>query len=83
MKKSVPQLAIIIGVTMLFLSLVWWQQTFGIGVDNIKCLALSGGKCRAGSLVKIFGGAGYSPFTFWIALICLSAGILLNKLKLM
>jgi fucose 4-O-acetylase-like acetyltransferase len=83
MKKSVPQLVIIVGVMVLLLSLIWWQQTFGFEADYIKCFAFSGGVCRVGSIGKIFGGAGYNPLFFWVGLIFLGSGVLLKKSKLL
>ncbi len=83
MKKNIPQLATIAGIALLVVSLVWWQQTFGLNFDFIKCLALSDGICRVSSITKAFGGAGYNPIVFWIGLICLVAGFVLKKLKIL
>jgi hypothetical protein len=83
MKKDIPQLAMIIGTIMLFLSLIWWQQTYGVKVDYFKCFVFSGGVCRVSAIGMIFGGAGYSPVTFWIGLISLGTGLVLRKSRLM
>ncbi len=80
--KNIPQLATVAGVVLLVVSLVWWQQTFGISIDYIKCLAVSDGICRVSSIGKVFGGAGYNPLVFWVGLICFVAGIALKKLKI-
>ncbi|MBU3918121.1 hypothetical protein KKA14_21535 [bacterium] len=82
MKKNIPQLATLAGVLLLVVSVIWWQQTFGLRVDYIKCLALSDGICRVSGIGKVFGGAGYNPLVFWVGLICLAAGIVLKKLKM-
>jgi len=81
--KNFPQLAITAGVVLLILSLVWWQQTFGFKLDYIRCFAFSDGSCRVGAIGKIFGGAGYNPIVFWIGLICLGAGLVLKRSRLM
>ena len=82
MKKKIPQLAITAGIILLAVSLVWWQQTFGINLDYIKCLALSDGICRIGGIGKVFGGSGYNPIVFWIGIICLVVGFVLKKFRL-
>ncbi len=82
MKKNLPQLATTAGVVLLVLSVSWWQQTYGITVDYMKCFAFTDGVCRVSSIGKIFGGAGYNPAVFWIGLICLVAGLVLKKSKL-
>ncbi len=79
---KIHQIAIITGIVLLVVSLVWWQQTFGISVDYIKCLALSDGICLVSNIGKVFGGAGYSPIVFWIGIISLVAGIVTKKLNL-
>jgi fucose 4-O-acetylase-like acetyltransferase len=82
MKKNIPQLAALAGIALLIVSLIWWQQTFGVKVGYLRCLALSDGICHVSSIGKIFGGAGYNPIIFWIAVVCLVAGIVLNKLRI-
>ncbi|MBU2511731.1 hypothetical protein KJ966_10345 [bacterium] len=82
MKKNIPQIAVTVGIVLLVVSLVWWQQTFGINLDYIRCLAVSDGICRVGSIGKVFGGAGYNPIVFWIGLICFGAGYVLKRLKI-
>ncbi len=83
MKTKIPQIATIAGTVLLVVSLVWWQQTFGIRFDYIKCLALSDGICRVSAIGKVFGGAGYNPLVFWIGLISLVFGIVTKKLNLL
>jgi hypothetical protein len=83
MKKNVPQVAIMLGLIVLFLSVVWWQQTFGIKLGYVQCFAVSGGACSVGPLVKIFGGSGYNPVFFWVGLTSLVSGLVLRKAKLM
>ncbi len=80
--KKIPQIATIAGVALLLVSLVWWQQTFGVNLNYLKCLALSDGICRVSGIGKVFGGAGYNPIIFWIGFICLAIGFVLKKFKL-
>ena len=82
MKKSIPQLLFLVGIVLLVISVVWWQQTFGIRADFVKCLALSSGVCNISAIGKVFGGAGYNPIVFWIGLICLVVGIVTKKLNI-
>lgn len=82
MKKNLPQLLTLAGIVLLVGSLVWWQQTFGLNFDFIKCVALSDGICNVSRLGKLFGGAGYNPIVFWAGVICLAAGYILKKFKI-
>jgi hypothetical protein len=82
MKKNIPQLATIAGIILVVGSLVWWQQTFGLNFDYLKCVALSDGLCQVSKIGKMFGGSGYNPIVFWIGLVCLVAGVVLKKLKI-
>ena len=83
MKKNIPQWASIAGIILLVVSLVWWQQTFGFKIDYLKCLAVSDGVCRVSGFGKILGGSPYNPIIFWVGLVCLIAGVVLKKLKLL
>lgn len=82
MKKSIPQLLTLLGLILLVVSVIWWQQTFGIKADFVKCLALSDGICRVSSIGKVFGGAGYNPLLFWVGAVCFVGGIVLKKLNI-
>ncbi len=82
MLGKIPQLITLVGVVLLVAAVIWWQQTFGFDVDNIKCLGVKDGICRLSSIGKVFGGAGYNPLLFWIGLGCLVGGTVLKKLKI-
>ncbi len=79
MKKHIPQIASGAGVVLLVVSLVWWFQTFGLKLDYIKCLAVSDGICRISGISGLLGGNPYNSAVFWVALVCLVAGIGLKK----
>ncbi len=81
MLTKIPQIASVVGLVLLVVSVVWWQQTFGVNFDYIKCLGLSDGICRVSGIGKVFGGAGYNPIVFWIGLACLVAGYVLKRLN--
>lgn len=83
MIRKLPQLASLAGIVLLVTSLVWWQQTFGLSIDYLKCIAFSDGVCRLSSVGKLFGGAGYNPVIFWAGLILFVIGYLLRKLKIL
>lgn len=76
----IPDLLSIVGIVLLIISLIWWQQTFGLNGDFIKCLAVSDGVCRIGGLSGLFGSSPYNPIIFWAAVICLAGGFVLKKL---
>jgi len=82
MIRKLPQYALIAGIVLIVVSVVWWQQTFGINFDYIKCIAFSDGVCRLSRISKLFGGTSYNPMIFWIGVICLVAGWILKKLRI-
>ncbi|MBT4290782.1 MAG: hypothetical protein HOD92_25930 [Deltaproteobacteria bacterium] len=80
---KISKIASLAGIVLLVGAFIWWQQTFGLDFDYIKCLAVSDGACRLSGIGKMFGGAGYNPVIFWIGLICLVAGYVLKKFKIL
>jgi hypothetical protein len=80
--SKIPKIVSLIGIVLLVVSVIWWQQTFGFSFDYVKCLGISDGVCRMSGLGKVFGGAGYNPLVFWIGLGCLVGGNVLNRLKI-
>lgn len=80
---NLSRLISIVGIILLAGAVAWCIQTYGVDFDYIKCLVVSDGICRVGSIGKLFGGAGYNPLIFWIGLACVIAGGILKKFKLL
>ncbi len=83
MKSKLPQILPVVGIILLIVSVVWWAQTFGVDFDHIKCLASSSGVCQLSKIGGFFGSTVYNPIIFWIGLICLIAGIVLKKFRIL
>lgn len=80
---KIPQIASLVGILLLIGAFIWWQQTFGIDMDYLKCLAVSDGICKLSGVGKLLGGAGYNPIIFWAGLACIVVGFVLNKFKIL
>ena len=78
--KRVTQILSLVGIVLLFVSLFWWYQTFGLKMDYAKCLVVTQGMCKIGGLGSLFGGSPYNPIALWAALVCLVVSLGLQKM---
>jgi len=79
--QRIAVLAIIGGIVLLGVALVWWASFYrGIGLaDALSCLYARGGTC--GFIMHVAGEAGrmaYSPSIFWLGAGSLVGGGLLR-----
>lgn len=80
--KKLSNLFVIVGLVLLIGSLIWWQQTFGLNMDYLKCLVVKSGVCRVGSVSSFFSGASnYNPLAFIVGAASFIVGIILNKMR--
>ena len=77
--KGLSKILVLAGLGLIIVSLIWWQQTFGLDLDRIKCLVVSDGICKISKLKNLFGGTAYNPLIFWAGLVSLIVGLVLNR----